>query len=135
MTTVSAEPALYDVDDDGVPRLFGLRDSSGFVSYPFQPYGSENNGDHGELVRRVALAGTGTITAVTTVQLAPHPSVDAPYTLASIVLDEGPMVRAVLIDADDAGIGTRVRAVTVPIERGGEQVAEVRFLPIIQGDR
>lgn len=135
MTAVSAEPDLYDVDDDGAPRLFGLRDSTGFVSYPFQEHGSENNGDHGERLRRVPLAGTGTIAAVTEIHLAPNRHVSAPYTLASVVLDEGPMVRSVLIDASDAGIGTRVRAVTVPIERGDGPVAELRFTPILQGDR
>ncbi|MFI5500920.1 Zn-ribbon domain-containing OB-fold protein [Nocardia asteroides] len=135
MTAISAEPALYEVDGDGVPRLFGLRDSTGFVSYPFQEYGSENNGDHGDRVRRIALAGRGTITARTDIHLAPNHHVGVPYTLASILLDEGPLVRSVLIDARDAGIGTRVRAVTVTIERDGDQVAELRFTPITQGDR
>ncbi|MFI8975484.1 Zn-ribbon domain-containing OB-fold protein [Nocardia asteroides] len=135
MTAISAEPALYEVDGDGVPRLFGLRDSTGFVSYPFQEYGSENNGDHGDRVRRIELAGRGTITACTDIHLAPNHHVGVPYTLASILLDEGPLVRSVLIDARDAGIGTRVRAVTVPIERDGDQVAELRFTPITQGDR
>ncbi|GAD82159.1 hypothetical protein FEK33_12200 [Nocardia asteroides NBRC 15531] len=135
MTAISAEPALYEVDEDGVPRLFGLRDSDGFVSYPFQEYGSENNGDHGDRVRRIALAGRGTVTAVTDIHLAPNHRVGAPYTLASIVLDEGPMVRSVLIDGRDAGIDTRVRAVTVTLERDSVQVAELRFTPITQGDR
>ncbi|MEV6062942.1 OB-fold domain-containing protein [Nocardia asteroides] len=135
MTAISAEPALYEVDGDGVPRLFGLRDSAGFVSYPFQEYGSENNGDHGDRVRRIALAGRGTITARTDIHLAPNHHVGVPYTLASILLDEGPLMRSVLIDARDAGIGTRVRAVTVTIERDGDQVAELRFTPITQGDR
>ncbi|WP_141014681.1 Zn-ribbon domain-containing OB-fold protein [Nocardioides sambongensis] len=129
----SADPLLYDVDDSGVPTLTGLRDSAGNVSFPFQDYGSEANGDHGDAITRVVLAGAGTISAVTDVHVHPDPAVPTPYRLASVVLDEGPVVRAVLVDAAEASIGTRVRAITVPATRDDIQVAELRFTPTSAG--
>ncbi|WP_316575017.1 Zn-ribbon domain-containing OB-fold protein [Nocardia canadensis] len=131
MNAISAEPALYDVGVDGVPTLFGLRDSTGFVSFPFQDFGSENNGDHGDRLARIELAGTGTISAITRIHYHLDPNVATPYELASVVLDEGPLVRSVLVDAPQARIGTRVRAITVPVARGDEQVAELRFTALI----
>lgn len=130
MSCPSAEPELYAVDCAGRPTLFGLRDSSGFVSFPFQTQGSENNGDHGDLVTRVEFGGVGTISAVVEVHLPVDPAVGSPYRLASVVLDEGPMVRSVLVDAVGARIGTRVRAVTVPLVRDGQDCAELRFTPV-----
>lgn len=135
MNMISAEPDLYDVDDDGVPTLFGLCDSTGFVSFPFQEYGSEYNGDHGDRVARIELCGTGVVSAITPIHSHLDPKVVTPYLLASIVLEEGPMVRSVLVDAPQAQIGTRVRAITVPVARGDGQVAELRFTPLIpKGD-
>lgn len=134
MSTPSAEPGLYEVDGGGVPTLLGMRDSSGFVSYPFQEHGSERTGDHGAQLARIALAGTGTVTALVDVHVPVAPAVGTPYRLASVVLDEGPMVRSVLVDAEQVRSGSRVRAVTVPIVRGDRQVAELRFAPLPTGE-
>ena len=127
MSPTAAEPSLYEVDDDGAPTLFGLRDSSGAVSYPFQEHGSESTGDHGDSVERMALAGTGTVTSVVRVNVHPDPSVETRYRLASIVLDEGPLVRSVVTGEAEVAIGDRVRAVTVGREEAAGPVAELRF--------
>lgn len=129
MSAPSAQPELYEVDSSGQPSLIGLRDSSGFVSFPFQIHGSEHNGDVGDRISRVALAGSGTVSAVVDVHLPVDPAVGVPYRLASVVLDEGPLVRSVLVDAAEVTIGSRVRAVTVPVIRDDVEVAELRFTP------
>ncbi|MBD8870779.1 Zn-ribbon domain-containing OB-fold protein [Nocardioides donggukensis] len=129
MSAPSAQPDLYQVDESGEPTLIGLKDSSGSVSFPFQIYGSEHNGDVGEKISPVPLAGTGTVSAVVDVHIPVDPALGFPYRLASVVLDEGPMIRSVLVDAPDVTIGSRVRAVTVPVTRDDVEVAELRFTP------
>ena len=95
MSAPSAHPDLYEVDESGRPTLIGLRDSGGSVSFPFQTHGSEHNGDVGEQLSRIPLAGTGTVSAVVDVHLPLDPALEVPYRLASVVLDEGdrPVVR------------------------------------------
>jgi hypothetical protein len=63
---------------------------------------------------RFAFAGTGEIYSFTTMQDAPEGYVDqAPYTLALVKLDEGPIITAQLTDIDGAvEIGDRVEMVT-----------------------
>ena len=129
MSAPSAHPDLYEVDESGRPTLIGLRDSGGSVSFPFQTHGSEHNGDVGEQLSRIPLAGTGTVSAVVDVHLPLDPALEVPCRLKSVVLDEGPMVRSVLVDAPDVAIGSRVRAVTVPVVRNDVEVAELRFTP------
>lgn len=112
MPAQSAEPTLYTVDDAGHPALFGVRDSAGHIGFPYQTYGSELTGDHGPNLTRVPLSGQGTITATATV----HHSGDipTPFTVASILLDEGPLIRAVLApETRPAMAGDRVHARTV----------------------
>ena len=61
----------------------------------------------------------------------------APYTVALVHLDEGPMVTAQLtdVDADEVRIGMPVEMVTRKVQRGGEQGAIVygyKFRPAIR---
>lgn len=126
----SAEPSLYAVDDAGVPTLVGSRNSAGNISFPFQTYGSEYNGDHGADLARVDLCGRGTIaaTATATVSRDPAGAIGAPFTIASIVLEEGPMIRAVLADGSSrAQRGDSVRATTAPASTGDDSTYELRF--------
>ena len=124
----SAEPSLYAVDDAGVPTLVGTRDSAGNISFPFQTYGSECNGDHGADLAQVTLCGRGTIAATATVGRDPAGAIGAPFTVASIVLAEGPMIRAVLADGSSgAQRGDTVRAMTSPVGAGDDSTRELRF--------
>lgn len=127
MTTTSAEPALYDVTPDGTPVLRGVRDSAGFVSFPYQDAGSLLTGEHGADAIPVTLSGRGRIQAMATVHRHHGGDADTPFTVASIVLDEGPVVRGVLTDPDAAHRGALVRAVTVPTSG---DLRELRFAPI-----
>jgi uncharacterized protein len=128
MGLTSAEPALYSVDDAGTPTLFGARDTAGNISFPFQTYGSESNGDHGSDLSRVELCGIGTVTATATVFRHASDTIATPFTVASVVLDEGPMIRAVLADGSSgAQRGDKVRATTSEIAGREQPSYELRF--------
>ncbi|MGG7102439.1 Zn-ribbon domain-containing OB-fold protein [Rhodococcus sp. 24CO] len=127
MTNNSAEPLLYSVDEGGTPTLAGVRDSSGFISYPPQAAGSLLNGDHGTQLHTVPLSGRGRIHATATVRFHTSPDIDTPFTVASIVLDEGPLVRGILDVVDSGRIGESVVATTTAIRRGDEDLYELRF--------
>ncbi|ELB89370.1 hypothetical protein Rwratislav_29844 [Rhodococcus wratislaviensis IFP 2016] len=127
MTKNSAEPLLYDIDDDGTPMLTGVRDSSGYVSYPRQDAGSLFNGDHGPALTPVRLSGRGKIQATATVRLHPVPDIETPFTIAAVVLDEGPLVRGVLDVVDSGRIGDEVVAITTVVRRGEDEIHELRF--------
>lgn len=72
---------------------------------------------------RFAFAGTGELYSFTTLQEPPAGfEGQAPYTLALVKLDEGPMITAQLTDLDDTpAIGDRVEMVTrkLTTEDGG----------------
>ncbi|NDJ62668.1 MAG: Zn-ribbon domain-containing OB-fold protein [Chloroflexi bacterium] len=71
---------------------------------------------------RVAFAGTGEIYSFTTVQEAPDGYTDqAPYVLALIKLDEGPLITAQMTDLDghELTIGDRVEMVTRKLTTDG----------------
>lgn len=132
MSIASAEPALYEVDDEGVPTLYAMTDSTGYVTYPFQHLGSQKTGEFGDQVSRTKLRGTGTVTALATVNFHQNPEIEVPYVVASIVLDEGPMVRAVVAPGTEPSIGTRVRATTTRVARKETELAELRFAPVVE---
>lgn len=127
MTLISAEPALYDVDETGRPTLWGVQDDTGSVSFPFQQWGSERTGAYGAHLQRVALSGRGRVQAVVTVQHHRRTDIATPFTVAAIVLDEGPLVRGILVQPYSATAGDRVEATTIVFSRDEEQVAELRF--------
>lgn len=72
---------------------------------------------------RFAFAGTGIIYSLTTVREAPEGFEDqAPYVLALVKLDEGPMVTAQVTDLDELpAIGDRVEMVTRKLTTEGER--------------
>lgn len=133
MKLISAEPQLYSVDSSGTPVLTAVRDSTGHVSYPAQPYGSERTGEHGAALQTIALSGLGTVQATAVVHMHHGADITAPFTVASIALDEGPLVRGVLTSPNGVGVGSRVRAVTVARFQNPENdntTVELRFAPV-----
>ena len=130
MTLTSAEPELYSVDSSGRPALKAVQDRDGYICFPAQSFGSEFNGDHGDELTPITLSGLGTVTATSTVHRHLGHDIAAPFVVASIALDEGPLVRAVLDQDGLATIGERVRAITIgraPDPSADHAVAELRF--------
>jgi hypothetical protein len=73
---------------------------------------------------RFAFAGTGEIYSYTIVQEAPEGYDDqAPYVVALVKLDEGPMITAQITDLDDQplAIGDRVEMVTRKLTTEGKR--------------
>jgi len=71
--------------------------------------------------------GTGVIQSTATVHRYQGTDITAPFTIAAIVLDEGPLVNGVLADRTSAKIGAAVTATTTTTTRDGSDVAELRF--------
>ncbi len=94
----------------------------GYVAFPRYEYGCERCGAAG--LDAFALSGRG----IVRVSVAVHRTRDGiPEGVASIALDEGPVIRALLCDADPlAPPGTRVHAVVAPL-RHKTEVLGLRF--------
>lgn len=124
---VAAEPTLYDADAVDAPPLHGRRCTAcDEVFFPPQDYGCESCGaGPGRLVAE-DLPGTGRLVASVEV---PRPPL-APVRVATIVLDCGPALRAVLdVPAGGVAPGVRVRSTLVPVgERDGREIVELHFV-------
>ena len=87
--------------------------------------------------REVAFSGRGQVYSYSTVYHPPRGFEEfAPYTVALVQLEEGPMVTAQLtdVDADHVRIGMPVEMVTRKVQGGGEQGAIVygyKFRPAV----
>jgi uncharacterized protein len=121
----AANPRLYDPDSD-VPALYGAEcGHCGRVYFPPIGIGCEMCGATGDALTPTVLATVGTVYALAEVHLH-HGSPPAPFTIAEIVLDAGPLVRA-MVHPDAAGlqVGSRVVGswyVTEVSESGTETV-------------
>lgn len=88
--------------------------------------------------KEVAFSGRGEVYSYSTVYHPPRGFEEfAPYTVALVRLEEGPMVTAQLtdIDANDVTIGMPVEMVTRRMQSGGEEDAIIygyKFRPVMQ---
>lgn len=98
-------------------------------AFPPDPYGCERCGADVEELATVELEAAGTIHAVATVHRHHHRVPPTPFTVATIVLDEGITLKAVLDgDQAEARVGARVHGVTVPWDReDGVERVDLRF--------
>jgi uncharacterized OB-fold protein len=130
----AAHPELYPAQGSR-PPLYGQRCSAcGRVAFPPNPYGCEVCGAEAESLATQELAGSGTLRAFATVHL--HPGmggIQAPFTVASIALDDGPAVRATLTCPTDEGLSVGDRVHSVLVSQGtdseGNETVELRFEP------
>ncbi|MEE9279101.1 MAG: OB-fold domain-containing protein [Myxococcota bacterium] len=135
----SAHPGLYPPGGTH-PPLHGQRcGGCGRVAFPPNPYGCEACGAPGAELEPLDLAGAGTLQSFATAYRYQGQDIEAPFTVGSIVLDDGPAVRAILTCRTDEGlaIGDRVRSVLVPRgqdDEGNERV-ELRFEPVAETER
>ena len=130
---VLAQPALYT--SEAQPRLHGGRcRKCGYIFFPPQTYGCEFCGATSDQLEPIALAGNGKLHSFATVHLHQDrsgKSLQAPFTVGLIVLDDGPAVRSILTERSDEGlrIGDRMRSLLAPAgtDDAGKQVVELRF--------
>ncbi len=105
------KPTLYARDPAGNVVLLGGKCACGHVFFPFQTFGCERCG----LVdpQPWELAGVGRLVASAMVHLHADVSRPAPFTVGTVALDDGPVVRTLLTEPVPTA-GSRVRAVLVP---------------------
>ncbi len=103
--------------------------SCGRVAFPPDPYACEQCGADGSELDEVELAASGEIRAVATVHRHHRPEPPTPFTVATIVLDDGVSLKGVLTDGPGAEVGARVRGVTVPAgeDEDGTAIVDLRF--------
>jgi uncharacterized OB-fold protein len=80
------------------PALLGGECDCGYVFFPFQSYGCERCGRTN--LRKRALTGRGKLLASARVHLHASKTREAPFTVGAITLDDGPIVRTLLVDDD-----------------------------------
>ncbi len=129
---MSTARALY-------PRLLRLGDrpaivghrcrSCGRVAFPPDPYACEQCGADISELDEIELAAEGRIHAVATVHRHHRPEPPTPFTVATIVLDDGVSLKGVLKGQTGATVGSRVRGVTVPAgeDDDGVGLVDLRF--------
>jgi uncharacterized OB-fold protein len=134
MELLSAEPQLYDVGAGGEVTLRGLRCSAcDLASFPEQHFGCVRCGASGDQLAASPFSGAGVIQSVATVRFYKGSDIAAPFTVAAVVLDEGPLVNGVLTEPDGAKIGVRVAATAITVTRDSGEVAELRFTVTKEG--
>jgi uncharacterized OB-fold protein len=129
----AAQPELYAAEGTS-PTLHGQRcGGCGHVTFPPNPYGCDACGAEPASLEACELTGAGRLAAFATVHLHPGKGIEAPFTIGTVELDDGPAVRVTLTTATDEGlaVGDRVRSVLVPqgTDEDGNEVVELRFAP------
>ncbi|MEM5516453.1 OB-fold domain-containing protein [Henriciella sp. AS95] len=121
---------LYD-DEEMPPRLKGQRcGSCDRVAFPPNPYGCETCGAFGAQVEEQLLAGKGRLLAFVTTHHANQRDISVPYTIASIALEDGPVVRALMNTPTDSALKVNDAVESVLVGRQaptGDAVDELRF--------
>jgi hypothetical protein len=127
---VPFHPGLYD-PEGGDLTLSGVRcGGCASVFFPPSEIGCEVCGAPGAALRPKQLAAAGIVHSVATVYLHAGADIAAPFTMAEIRLDDGPLIRATLTEVTDpAVIGSRAegRWVRVRTDDTGADVIELRF--------
>lgn len=130
--TTAVDPGLYDPSAPE-PALRGTRCAQcDTVFFPPLRWGCEVCGGPGDGLTEERLAARGVLRSFAVVHLSMNPEVPAPYTIGEIVLDAGPVIRALMTASDGQGlvIDQRVRAVWHTRKRdedAGADVVEPRF--------
>ncbi len=115
--------------DRATPHLLGQQcRACARISFPPNPHGCERCGATAADLSDHPLEGRGRLRAFATTHLSPRRDIPAPFTVAVIELDAGPVVRAFMTcrDSDALAIGDAVRARIVVSEDGARQL---RFEP------
>ncbi len=109
-------PDLMGTASDGTPFLIGQQcRHCARVAFPPDPYGCEACGALIDQLEPIELRAAGVVQAVATVHRHHRDVPPTPFTVAAIVLDDGPLLKAVLTDrSSEADVGDRVCGVAEP---------------------
>jgi uncharacterized protein len=123
-----AHPGLYEVDE--TVSLSGTRcRACGTAFFPPLRIGCEVCGAPDDELVGVKLAAQGRIHGSATVHLHHGRGIEAPFTVAEIVLDDGPVIRALMATDGELPVGARVAATwfATKVDDDGNEVVEPRF--------
>jgi len=131
--TALLKPTLYRAEgsdrDPGHPALLGGEcGACGYVFFPLQAYGCERCGS--VVLEPAVLTGAGRLLASARVHIHPGKGREAPFTVGSVALDDGPIVRT-LVEDGGAALHPSARVVTtlVPVaDAQGEPRLDLRFV-------
>ncbi len=125
-----AQPDLYDPGDP-TPQLAATTcGACGAVSFPPMTVGCEVCGASENQLAITPIAAAGIVHSVATVHLHHGKDIEAPFTMAEVKLDDGPLIRATMLDVVGVdAIGERVGAEWFQTHTDDEGVAivEPRF--------
>jgi len=128
MTRTAAQRGLYDIEQE-IPALLGSRCRQCDTNFfPKLAIGCECCGAT-DLIQ-TSLVASGTVHATATVHLHRGKDIEAPFTVAEILLDEGPLVRALLtdvIDGDVVGVRATAEWFSTGQDEDGNELVEPRF--------
>jgi uncharacterized OB-fold protein len=112
----------------GDPTLDGGTCSKcGYIFFPFQNLGCERCGAFGEALLGTPLRARGTVSSAAVVHFSADPGSPAPYEVAEIRLDDGPLIRALLATGTPAKRGSAVIGRRAAGSEGGSMSQTLRF--------
>jgi uncharacterized OB-fold protein len=126
---VAAHPGLYDPNDE-MPVLCGTRcEACGSVFFPPLGIGCEVCGAAADRLATAPLAAAGVLHSVAIVHVHMGGAISAPFAVAEIQLDDGPLIRGMLAEPLELdAIGCRVRAHWFVVRaEGSNEIVEPRF--------
>mgnify|MGYP005714137211 CR=1 FL=1 len=118
------KPELYAESAGGTVTLAGGACECGYLFFPWQRYGCERCG--GTTLRRKPLVARGILRSSATVHVFRGEGYEVPFTVGSIALDEGPVIRA-LVEGDGLPVGQRVEG---RIQREVGEQRDLIFVPL-----
>ena len=111
------------------PALRGQEcEGCGRVAFPPNPYGCEKCGAPAAMLVDRPLAGRGRIVAFVTTTHANRHDLSVPYTMASVALDDGPVIRAIMTDSTGESLAGGDAVETVLVERAADEESTDRVL-------
>lgn len=121
---------LVEIGGGGAQLMGGRCTACGHVWFPYQSYGCERCGAAGEALVEASLSSDGVVEACATVHLHADPQRPAPFIVAAVRLDAGPLVRALADGAVHLAAGTLVTGHCEASDAGAERARSFRFVPV-----
>lgn len=126
----AAHPGLYDPSEPTPLLAASTCEVCNTVAFPPMTIGCEVCGALSDQLTATTIAAAGTLHSIATVHLHHGKDIEAPFTIAEIKLDDGPLIRATLTDVVEVdAIGQRVEAqwVQTRTDDEGHATVEPRF--------
>ncbi|MFT3820728.1 MAG: hypothetical protein QM750_24445 [Rubrivivax sp.] len=124
---MSHDPLFQQGQDSAAMLRIGRCSGCGHTFFPIQRFGCERCGASGQALQDELVSANGVVKTSVTVFRHRSPDIEAPFQLASVQLDAGPQVSALLDARPDASVrsGTRVTGTTA--ESSGGALPAFRF--------